>query len=657
MAETTTTRRVSPESDAPKAPGFDNEFNNIAFFSLVDDLRSDEAIATGTKEAGEQPAEKKSHVRTIADLKKQLETEAHEKAQAEKTKELAELLDDPADRRRGLMAIYGDSTVENMSDADIEAFIGEKTADKIIKPPTTPETATTTEIPEPTPRPEGFPTRAEAEAELEENGPVQLGLLSRARLLAGAPGRALWKGYSKLVDSAAQRSERYNEMTEAEKERFKKKLAIRSTVGATVIGLLAYGLKADSLAHQIGSGASTPPVPLEGTPANRVRGIEEYPKFEHDRRVAEFAFDPNDPLDPIKNPARQEYNFGAALNLTSAEAARDDLLAGLKHSPIQLAAAMGNFGLIPNNQGSIEAVTDLMQNNPEVMAANYDKFHEMAMTSPVTLTGEKTLTYGSYSAVNDGGVTLLAYQSSVTDSQPFLAFGTPNGEACFGAGCRQPVDLPGPAAVVAAPGVSQTVGNNNPAPVQNLVGSRPSIGNGTPHEPVPQQPNNPTTPDNPEPPQPPVSEPPVPEPPIPGNPTPEVKDYSGGVPTADGIIAGLNQFLGITPPPEAGNGTVSPNLAPGVAPVAPSPNLAGGADANTDPQINVTQPGANNHESGINRDPQGYQSQQAAQQAQAAQAAANAAANAANNKMTQPGATSGAVQSAINQMGADGRPK
>lgn len=655
MAETTAALRVGPDNDAPKSLGLDKEFNDIAFFSLVEDLRDDEA-APGAQEAAQQPTEKKSHVRTIADLKKQLKAEAAQKAQAEKTKELATLLDDPADRRRGLMAIYQDDRekIESMSDADIEAFIGEKTASEIIKPPTNPEITTTTEIPEPTPRPEGFPTREELEAEIEENGPVRLNILSRARLLAGAPGRAVWKGYSKLVDKAAQRSERYNEMTEAEKERFKKKLAIRSTVGAAVIGLLAYGLKADSLAHQVGGGSGTVTPSPEEIPANRVRGIEEYPKFAHDRRIAEFTFDPNDPLDPIRNPARHEYNFGAALDLSSAEAARDDLLAGLKHSPIQLAAAMGNFGLIPNNQGSIEGVADLMQNNPEVMATNYDKLHEVAMSSPVSLTSEGTVTYGSYSAVQNGDVTLLAYNSSVTDTQPFLAFGTPNGEACFGGKCRQPVDLPGPAAVVSQP-VSHAAGNGGSAPVQNLVSSRPNTGNGNhvPQEPNPQQPNNPVTPDNP---VPPTTEPPATEPPV-QPPAPEHKDYSGGVPTADGIVAAFNQYLGITPPPEAGNGTGSPNLVPGVAPGAASPNLADGARPNTDPQVAAVQPGANNHGSGFNRDPQGYQAQQAAQQAQAAQAAANAAANAMNTKMSQPGATSGAVQSAINQMGADGRPK
>lgn len=649
MAEVQVTPRVSPDNDVQK-PGertqadFDAIFNDIAFNSIIDGMQED-----ATESEGKHRAEKENPV-TVADLKDKLAREAAERAQLEKTKELAKFLDNPADRRRGLIAIYGEDTVKDMTDADVEAFIGEKTGE-----PTTiaPEITTGNEVEEVSvPKaPEGFPTREEAEAEMQEQGSVRLGILGRARLALGAPGRAIWKGYSKFFDMAAKRSDRYNGMTSEEQDKLKKRVGLLSTLGALTIGAIAYGMKADSLVHTLGGGGGSGAAnPTEDVPTNRVRGAEEYPTFAHDRRVAEFAFNPNDPLDPMNNPARHEYNFGAALNLESADAARNDLLEGLKHNPTQLAAAMGTFGLIPNDQASIENIADLMRNDPEVMMTNYDRVHEAASNVPVTLTAEQTATYGTYSAIGGNGNTVLTYQTA-TDTQPFLVFHTAGGEVCFGGECRQPVYLSGPAETV-APVVSSGVGNGEPT-TSTLVGTRPhqpGIGNGPapqPNQPVqPNNPNNPN-PNNPNP-QEPNPQGPNPQEPNPNNPNPEQpheeKDYTGGVGTAEGIDPAQNGFVENTEDPLiTGNGTDSPNLVPGVLGGDQSVTPDDSAQPNVDPQLPNVQPGANS----------GWEPNTAGQ---ADQSAADQGGQAMDGHMTQPGAVDNAVDDAIAGMGSDGRP-
>lgn len=632
----------SVEKNGPQTQGeFDTAFDNLATRSAFEDIIARE-YGEDRRSTGETPT-------TVADLKDDLVVQAVEHSALEKTKELAQLLEDPADRRRGLAAIYGEETVRDMSDADVEAFIAEKTAE-----PTTAEATSPTPERPATPRteaPQGFPTRQEAEAELREQSPVRLSFMKRARLALGAPGRMIWKGYSKLFDKAASRSERYNNMTPEAQEKLKKRVGILSTLGAAAIATLAYHMKVDNMVHFAGGSTATtaaaeaqPQAAVEG-PKNRVRSIEEYPTFQHDRRMQEFVYNPNDPLDPMNNVAREQYNFGAQLNLESAEAARDDLLEGLKHNPMQLAAAMGNFGLIPNNQGSIENVAGLMRDNPEVMMSNYDQVRTAAIGTPVSLTAEQTASYGTYSAISNNGNTILTYQNA-SDTQPFLVFHTPQGEACFGGKCRQPVFLSGPAAEAGTP--ARATSN---APVQHAVGSRPSQAQGGGTQPVPGPGRPQTGGGNPGGPQPGGENPGGSNPgggePGPGNPN-DGKDFSGGVPAADGIDPSQNQFLGITPAPEVtGNGTGSPNLAAGPQPGGESHTQADGAQANTDQQVEGMLPGATTNWEDSNAQ---------AQAAQAAQAAADAAARAAEQEMSRPGAVDAAIDGALAGMGADGRP-
>ena len=591
-----------------------------------------------------------------AETAKRLKGDALEAFKLDRVKALHDALDDPQDRRRGLAAIYGKETVSSMSDEDVEAFIREKTNPADIENPADVERRPIV-IPG---APEGFPTREQFEREVEEHGRVRLSILGRARHLLGAPGRAVWKGYSWLFDKAAKRSERYNNMTPEQQEKAKKKTAIISTIGALAIGSLAYLNKGEHLLTSDWGGSGSGSQDAEKNPTNRVRSIDDYPtiKAEANPRVGEFVYDPG--RDPFNSPDRRDFDFRGPLDTSTPETAKNDLLEGWKDAnPLQLATAMASFGLIPNNEASITGIAGQMA-DPAIMMANFDKLNTEIAGFPIELTGTQSQTYGSYSMIVDNGVQTLVYNPNVSDTQEFVIFTTPSGEkVAYGAKCGQWCNIAESvptAAVVAAPAPTGTgvapkpTGGGTPNVLAAVPNSPAPAGEGTPPAPVrPNAPVLPTIPGTNIPlPQIPGVTVPMPEGPPTGGPVPETgepKEWSGGESMYDGIVPGDNGFVENTV--EEGTGTSGPDLNPQTIPGAQPNQMAPGAEANPAPQI------ANAEASRTAADQAAQQAQQAAEQQRSA---ANAAESAQVENMSRPNATQEAVDDARARIGSDGRP-
>ncbi len=451
----------------------------------------------------------------IADeAKKQEET-----AQLNKLAELDTFLDNADDRRRGLKAIYGSEVVNDMSDEWIEEFIAERLGKNTAAPAEAPQIIEQKDGPEILDTndslPTGFPTPEEVQADMESEGPVKLGFWKRARLLAGAPGRAVWRAYGAMFDRSAKHSAKMRELSANDPvayEKYKKRTGIISTLAAVAIGGAYLATKSEhflSLLDQ-GNGSGTG---HDVTP----NAADHAADLEHQAHIDSFIYDPA--KDPFNQPGRHEFNFTSGIDMSDPAKAKAQLLENWKHNPTQFAAVLASAGVIENTPDALDKLADQMKADPSVYADHYDKFVASLGDNVQFREGQEG--YGSFSAVDNGnGGQTIAYQSQVWgDKQPFIVLASNDKPLYIGGHCGQPVFLP----ETSAPSVVTVPQGGAPAPTFTQATYQPPIGNGnyTPPE-TPRSPETPTAPEVPETP----TTPEVPE--TPETPTPKssnINDY------------------------------------------------------------------------------------------------------------------------------------
>jgi hypothetical protein len=367
---------------------------------------------------------------------------AIESQQLAKLAELDEHLKDTDDRRRGIKAIYNSELADSMTDAEIESFIAERLAPAELKAQIAPEIEKTAET---TKRaPEGFPTKEDYLADLESEGPVKIGFWKKARLLMGAPGRAVWKGYSKLFQSAAERQEKYETLSPEERKKLKRRNLIISSVSALAIGGAMAAWKLDHASFGGGNTIHDPALNPDEVvdPKEHQGGASSVNTLAEQQRLNEAQFIYSPETDPFNNPDKKDWNFRAALDTSSVEAAIADLTEGWKHNPLQFATAMGALGMIPNNQASIEGVAQQMLDSPSLFATNHAAAMDIVGSSNAHFVEGSYNAHGSYSMVaGPNGVQQLAYDSNVVDPQMMLVFNSPSGLTAFGCDCGQSSEI------------------------------------------------------------------------------------------------------------------------------------------------------------------------------------------------------------------------
>ncbi len=529
--------------------------------------------------------------------------------QLEKIAELNTYLDDSEDRKRGLMAIYGAEKVDSMSDDDVEAFIAEQLSPKID----------TNNTPENSRAPKGIPTTIEITERLQKEGPVKLSFREKARLFMGAPGRAVLRTQTYLSNRAEKSAKKYEAMTPEMKEKHNKKITTLTVLGATaVIGAITaqkfghnFSFGGFSFDQHQGSGQGAQHNSLvDSDTAGDLSGGS----IDQDVNYQDFIYDPN--KDPFNNPLKDEYSFRAALDVTTADTAKNDLTEGWKHNPLQFATVLAAFDIIPNDQVSIEAAAQQMLEDPELYSGRYQEVMDIVDISSVRITEGSYEPYGTYSMVATESAIqpqILTYDPSVIHDQAILTIATPNGDVDFGCECGQSVNRPEVAAPEAIPQESAPVGGGPVVTRPNTIWTSPEpqpeavipVGNGDPVAPVapsaPAAPHVPVRPVTPNIPTIPGGGGTTPEGggPIPGGggttPGGETYDptkiHTGGTETGDGIDPTANGFIEDTV--RDGNGNGSPDVTADTAPEADVTGVTSpGADPNTLPRVDTQEAGA-----------------------------------------------------------------
>ncbi len=298
-----------------------------------------------------------------------------------------------------------------------------------------PEVNVTTEVLVDSHMPKGFPTLEQAKEDVESVDPVRLGFWKRACLAAGAPGRLVWKGYSKLFDRALTKSQMYQSMTPEQQRKLKKRSAIISTLAAIGIGT-AYGLtKSEQILSLLPGHESS-----GGDQPNRIRGHEEYNT--NGLHTSEFTYDAA--KDPLLQQAGKtdQYNFGTPLAGATPEEKLQDLMNNnWKRSPQSLASAMAAMGLIPLDNDSVARTASDMMANPQLMSGNFHQVEQFVHNSQLG-SADSPFGYSSFMAVNNGnGASTVALQSYVPESQKMLTLvNSQTGQTCnFGEDCAQAI--------------------------------------------------------------------------------------------------------------------------------------------------------------------------------------------------------------------------
>lgn len=310
--------------------------------------------------------------------------------------------------------------------------------------------------------PEGFLSTEDALRDEKELGRGKLGLFQRARLLMGAPNRAIMRGYSRLMDRRARKAAEFDSLSTDDKNRRMKKITATATLGAAAVlsAMLAQKLNGSQEFAGMPTVAALPEAESDvdlAIEADTLQG------------ATDFIYDPSQ--DVFNNPDRKAFNFRAALDATTPETAAKDLTDGWKTNPLQFAAALGAFGIIDNTQESIEATAQQMLTNPELFAANYDQIQAMVNSSSTSIDAPFGGAYGSYGMfTDDAGNQRLVFNDNVYDPQMILTFHTPNGPVCYGMECGQVIYLPSPAE--SAPVIDLPQGGGElpaPAPIEAPV--------------------------------------------------------------------------------------------------------------------------------------------------------------------------------------------
>lgn len=372
--------------------------------------------------------------------------------------------------------------------------------------------------------PEGFVSSEVARTDEAQLGRGKLGLFRRARLMMGLPNRLYIKGMSWLMDRRARNEAEFNGLSDDDKERRRKKITTRAILGATAVLSAVVAQKAGAAIDAFD--------PMQGSvPADKVPEFELAVGMSELNNATEFIYDPS--RDVFNSSSREGFDFRAALDASSAEAAVKDLTEGWKTNPLQFAATLGAFGVIENTQESIEATAQQMLKNPESFASHYEQVQAMIDPSAASIDPPFRGAYGTYGMYkDDAGHQRLVYDNSVYDPQQILTIQTPNGPVCYGLKCGQVVNpstvvesvpvvdmsegdglLPAPATVYAAAPTQTSEQPWGGAPIPDTPAPAPApMQPSAPVVPVPPAVTTPTPPSIPEitpPSLPPIELPPV----------------------------------------------------------------------------------------------------------------------------------------------------
>lgn len=610
--------------------------------------------------------------------------------QLEKTQELAKWLKGPDERRRGLTAIYGEDTVKDMTDADVEAFISEKIGNTPVVASGETEHASHNAA-----LPEGFVdyNLDDLEAQFREDKALESIHQEAGRRLGfgWVKGAGVYANYHAFRAGLKERrqeqmnkktqgmsaTERENYLAASSKRRSLLRKVAAGAVFAALVGLAGFKIKS-GFDGGSGGGGNNNDINLtsgggdsgngNGNREGHIGGVPGAGEVQASDSETLNLYSNGDPSFYDYDHKTFRGDFGPALAGSDKDGVMgfgfEDWMARNKHEPNGLGNLISGLKLDGKGDSLADrnAFADFLDGN-RAEHQRYDEMVQNALRDPSQFkveTVDITSPYDTTYMVDGNGDPVIATQQGVNQGgTAYKITSVKTGEVSLWrkeCGAYQQIWLREDLVVQDTPGTSSAaVGNGQPAS-NNLVGHRPWQGNGGSN---PQQPNNPATgggnpqqPNNPQPEQPggeqPGGEQPGGE--IPGGEEPggeipdEDKIWTGGVGTGDGINPAANERIGGTEDPiETGNGTDSENLTTGPWTGGQSTTPLDGALPNANPQQDIVQPGL---DAGWKPSDLG----------QADQGAADTTGNVIDTQMGKPGAQDSALDDAVAGMGANGRP-